>query len=507
MSNDERLRNIDLANPSYLIVSSPEIQPQVANLKAGSSVFVGSGANCKVVLPDENVKQIHCMIWLEPDRTLKVQDWNTGTTFLNEAPVDEEATMRSGDIVTIGNHRLTAVLDAEFHESIAVELLNGGGSLPTEPVASEAFVDVKIRDADQDKGWESHQSANELVAGPQHSFNAGVAEGPSVENKPTGGFEYDLDADFDDRRTDAPGSFDFSYGTPEAFDSNDGFAEDADDETSMLRMEIEQLRFELADRESQIESLQVNNNGSNQEIDEAETLKLVTRLEDLLEELQSSDGRIRGMEELLRVSDHATQAEQEERQELERWVAEIEKRLGDREAETQAELSRLAKRLESAQQESAAAETQLQTLAQTESGADGQQAAVVALSEQVEQLRSKLQEANQENARLQDRPVRDEADADLADKLKQTEAEFVKLRVEYSQERAEMARRHAELEGIRDELEDRLRNGRSVDQSDTRIRAMRDHLKEIHAKEQAEKDEQKASGLGGRIANLLTRLR
>jgi len=70
-----------------------------------------------------------------------------------------------------------------------------------------------------------------------------------------------------------------------------------------------------------------------------------------------------------------------------------------------------------------------------------------------------------------------------------------------------MARRHAELEGIRDELESRLDQPRTADKSDARIRAMREHLKEIHEQEKLAKVDEKSTGLGGRIANLLTRLR
>ena len=111
-------------------------------------------------------------------------------------------------------------------------------------------------------------------------------------------------------------------------------------------MEVDQLRFELAERDAQVQKLSSNRAQPEFDDDENdETVRLVNRLEELLDELQTSDERVRGMEELLRASDQATQAEREERCHLESWVEEIEQRVAQREAESAAELSRLQMRL------------------------------------------------------------------------------------------------------------------------------------------------------------------
>jgi hypothetical protein len=523
MSDDTRLKEIDLENPAYLIVAGSNPTPEVAKLATGSSVFVGSGSNCKIELVDDQVQQIHCMVWLEGDNVLKVQDWNTGTTFLNDSPVTDEMEMKSGDVLTVGSHRLTAVLDREFHFGIAVELLNGGADLGANPESdptsqeqvqeqAEVEAEAEIDEAQQNLESTVQESVATVPVSASVGFSSDLpAEVNCNETGQSSGFTYDIDADLDDSENENHTNFNFSSVPQDlgfAFsDASEGLE---DDELSLMRMELEQLRFELADRESQIQSLKQSQASSNSSdsLNEQETLKLVTRLEDLLDELSSSDQRVNGLEELLRVSDQATAAEKEERLQLEKWVTEIEQRVGQREEESQAEIGRLSRRLQDTTKELEQSANQIQSLA-TNGGnnTDEQQAAVTALAEQVESLREKLRESREENQELYKRPAVAADEVDLADKLKVTEDELVRLKVEMSRERAETARRHAELEGIRDELEERLRNVKSADHGDSRIQTMREHLREIHAKEEAEKADKLTNGLGGRIANLLTRLR
>lgn len=518
MSEDIRLRGIDLQNPAYLIVTGPTSLPEVANLTSGSSVFVGSGSNCKIELVDDQVKPIQCMLWLESSNVMKVQDWNTGTTFLNDAVVTEEIQVKSGDVLTVGSHRLTAVLDREFHFGIAVELLNNDQlhaeshkSPISQPEPDGSAIAGNVAD-DATGELHSNDAASHQLAPTQRSgFSSDLPAQEIVAAAESGGFSYDIDADLDEDEPNGELEFNFgSVSTEFSFSAAASDSDQGDDELSMMRMEVEQIRFELADRESKIEQLQSAQSESHGEdaLGETETLKLVTRLEDLLDELKSSDDRINGLEELLRVSDNATEAEKEERQQLEHWVTEIEQRVGQREAEAQAEISRLSKRLRDAKEESEHSANQLKSLTSNSGSiSTDQRAAVTALAQQVELLREKLKIAREENQQLHQRPALAEGETDLSAKLKVAEDETVRLKVEMSRERAEMARRHAELEGIRDELEDRLKNVRVVDPGDSRIQTMREHLREIHAREEAEKADKRPNGLGGRIANLLTRLR
>ena len=526
MTIDTRLTEVDLANPSYLLISVKDGLPDVVPLKAGSSVFVGAGSSCKIQLKDESVRQLHCMFLLGDNGDLTVQDWNTGATYLNGQVVSEEAVMQSGDMVSIGRYCFTAVLDADFHNGVAVDLLCGDDedgfvNDDAEPedleLASELLTQIEPSAREEpssllELGSQDQSRPDQIEhAAIEAGFNIGddlsVEFDSEAQQTAEIGFKYDIDADLKDGLSDTQAFHTLPASPRISFSSGDV---SGDDETSLLLMEIEQLRFELTDRDSQILALTNDRVSTNQISDneDSDTIKLVSRLEDLLVELQTSDDRIQSLEDLLRLSDDATVAERDERAQMEKWVSEIENRIGQRELESQAEVDRLHKQLQVAKDDSVVLQTQLHSLSVV--GADkGREAeAVTALNNKVEQLRARLQQANERNQELLDRPVLAEEEVDLRAQLLEAKDELAKLRLEASQGRAETARSRAELERMRSEIEQNLsQKQRGGDDADDRIRAMREHLKEIHEQEKASEPEQKTVGLGGRIANLLSQLR
>ena len=138
-------------------------------------------------------------------------------------------------------------------------------------------------------------------------------------------------------------------------------------------------------------------------MDDDESLRLENRLEELLQELQSTDQRVRGMEELLRVSDQATQAEQEERSHLERWVTEIERRVANREAESLAEVQRISTRFEEAKQRLELTELQLKKVIQLKSNDTGDSGNdfLEKLAARVAELQNRLSVALEENGGIE----------------------------------------------------------------------------------------------------------
>ena len=485
MTQDTILSEIDATNPRYLVVASRSEELSVAPLSVGTSVFVGSSSSCKIHLPDESVQQLQCMLFLQADNVLTIQDWNTGETFLNGKCISEETQVRSGDVIMVGQCRLTAVLDAEFHQQFAVELLSENSLDSTEEVSDNT-----------DLTTDSRGEADNAI-----SFDVGGEPDCQRDQAAETGFKYDFDADLkEDSVEDNSLAFKSLPGSGLAFG---GAGDDAS-----VSVEVEQLRFELADRDAQIMVLKQQVASAKQStVDESDTIKLVARLEDLLEELKSSDERVQGLEELLRVSEHATMAEREERSQIDKWLSEVEKRIGQREAEAQAEIVSLTRQVQNAKRDAGVIQTQLESISSVNTDGGKKDDALAALNTQVEELRASLQEANEKNHELLKRTVSDQ-DIDFREKMLEAQDELAKFRLEASQERAEMARRHAELESIRDELEMRIsKPSRNSDESDSRMRALRQHLKDIHAEEKAAKAEEKSNSLGGRIANLLTRLR
>ncbi|MEL7497476.1 MAG: FHA domain-containing protein [Planctomycetota bacterium] len=607
------MSNIDQINPddpAYLIISHKAGSPFTFNLDRGASVFVGSGSNCRLILESPNIQAIHCMIWMDENKRLKVQDWNTGQTVLNNVNLDTEAEFKCGDILMIADYRIIPVLDREFHLGIASELLaqtegwsesRSSDQPPTAPVVEPVHVTPEENfeypslesleqadnsidelsasmlqsyaatesappvsappilatpsDADTTKPAEpmdspepqnvpsSAATANEEVAftgapdlheslepvdvpkdltpsadPPSPEFAADQSKPSTIQSS---GFTYDVDADLNEEQDNgsatefnensfAAGGFKEEF----SIDVHADISSDEDDETTMLRMELEQLRFEIAERDSQIASLKDQREVETTELlDDQQTLKLVSRLEELLDELKHSDERVGNLEELLRRSDEATQAEQEERRQLESWVGEIEQRISSRESEYEAEIEGLQVRLKRTQEQIQESETQFKKLLQSRaSGDQGAQLSdesrelIQACRGQIEDLRAKLEQATEQNTKLQAQVTACGDHGESSETVKQLQDKLVALQVEGSRERAEMARKHAELERIRDELEERLNNAKVIGKSDSRIKAMREHLREIHEQEQIQKEESRKNSLGGRIANLLSRL-
>lgn len=574
-------------DPAYLIVSREGVDPATFMLERGGSVFIGSGSNCRLILEDSVAHPIHCMVWMDESKELKVQDWNTGATILNGKSVEAEAEFRTGDVLVIAEYKIIPVLTREFHLGIATELLDpnkGAKPAAAEPVPtyfSEAMPDVPMIDSsasanecehsideivnevnmvtihEHDTCGDGNQEAEPSMAvatpdvvsldtetdlgavDPEIDEASSISQSSQVPSESvveskltrdieTGDFQYDIDADLKDDPAEVAGNA-FSNGFAGSLD-NDSFSDlpldfatdfgddsEADEEVAMLRLEVEQLRYELVERDSIISALRdAEANESTDVIDDGQTLKLVNRLEELLVELKFSDERVRNLEELLRLSEEATLAEKEERDQLESWVGELEERVDSRGTEYQAEIERLEKRLVQTQEHSSAVENQFKKLLQTRDGNVGAEFSekskelIEECRQQITDLRGQLATASAENDQLKSNLEKfagvDEG-VDFHAQVKELQDKLIAQQVESSRERAEMARRHAELERIRDELEERLSNAKTIGKSDSRIKAMREHLREIHAQEQIEKEEVRQSSLSGRIANLLSRLR
>ena len=501
---DNRITDVDPANPTYLLVSNKDDAPNVFPLEIGSSVFVGAGSNCKIQLQDESVQQLHCMFSFGDDNVLKVQDWNTDATYLNGELVSEETTMQSGDVISVGRYCFTAVLDPMFHEGIAAEILGGTFSNEEDDAIELDLITRSDQDANkQDQIDEADQDsvASGFSVGDEPTNEVDVETKESSETS----FKYDIDADLKEPSAGINGFDSLPTDLGFAFGSDDV----SNDESSLLQMEIEQLRFELADRDSQILALRNEQDDSAKMtmVDDSDTVKMVTRLEDLLVELKESDDRIQNLEDLLQLAEEATAAEREERAQLEKWVGEIENRIGLRQIESEAEVAGLTKQLKIARDDAVVLQTHLHSVATAGASDEKLNAAVDTLNLQVEELRVGLRNAEEENRELLNRPVQSEDEAELRAKLSEALDELAGLRLAVSQERAETARRFAEFESMRIELDKSLPQTARDDSGDSRIRAMREHLREIHEQEQATKAKQKSDGLGGRISNLLARLR
>ena len=530
----------DLIQLPYLLIIDNHNETSRFPLEENSSLFAGSGPNCRIPLSGKNIADIHCMIWSNESCTIQVQDWNTGgETFVNGESISEATALKAGDELQIGEYQITPILTSSQHA--AAMLINKSDSKSTDRVSKAAQPCEEARNSllpNQEKEPGELEkpatvpskltiaatSVDPLETCQEDSSSQGIPTNEPTESQndcwlpeiefPNRNIEKSdsngarsfvaqslQDNDAAKSQIDFESDFETSFEDP----ANDC---DQKEEIEWLKMEVEQLRFALAEQDSNSGVYSEFNTTGNVEslsesddldaLDDNQTLRLVNRLEELLEELRSSDDRVRGLEEVLELSDQATQAEREERLQLVSWVSEIEDRVANRDAESVAELNRVKSQLLDSQSRYRVTQSQLKKLTCTEGKFVTENTAELLseLQEQIENLQLQLTKSNEENEKLQNLPD---------DKMIEMEQQMLEMQVVTSRERAETARQRAELQRLKDGLEQKLANS-GTGEADMRIRAMREHLREIHDAEQIERQEQKQTGLGGRISRLLNRV-
>lgn len=261
----------------------------------------------------------------------------------------------------------------------------------------------------------------------------------------------------------------------------------------LLRAEMTQLQTEVTERDAQLQELR--SGGSSQDAGDtpnvsAEELQtLCTRLEELLAELDQKDDQLDVLQRHLQASEDAAHAEQDERRQLESWVEEIESRITARDREWELKLSEMSMRLTQARTERREAERSV-VAGSDDTRVEALQRVVTELRDEKDVLTGQL-DKERDRIRELERSV-EEASQD-AERLES---------VQLCQERAEVARQRFELEKLQQQMEEQ----KAVEGSDLRIRALRDHLKEVQATEEEQRKEAYEKSLAGRVSRLWKRL-
>lgn len=438
-----------------------------------SSVFVGTGSSCGLSLHGQDVQDMHCMLEFS-DGQLQVRDWHTGTTVVNGQTIEEEVRLEQGDELVVGGNRIR----------IARWLSSESFSVNPEPVV-EPVVDTRLGESLIPSMAEADSPAvsdDEDISPPVEDWSNPVSPDAEFAQLEMDSFAFDPDDEFED--------------SPRLPDANSA---------DPWQLEAEQLRTDLAQRDAEIAELKDQSNREVAEADDETTVRLVGRLEDLLDELQNSDQRVLELEQQLRVSDEANQAELEERQQLESWVQEIEQRVAQREAESQAEMENLRQQLSESRCQVSQAETQIREYLDSHSN---NRAADDVLANQLKtknrELEARVSELTTEVQQQRQMPTGDAGDLDSAQqRIQELEQKMLQMEVETSRERAEVAREKAELRRTQDELERQMRDHSEMSDSETRLVAMRQHLRERYENERAERESRRQRSLGGRISQLL----
>ena len=266
---------------------------------------------------------------------------------------------------------------------------------------------------------------------------------------------------------------------------------------ALLHAEIEDLQAALAQRDA--DGLYERSDQSHIEVAPSQFRRnsddVLQRMQDLIDEANRSDERVAILEEMLYAPEEASRSEKEERNQLEAWVGDIEKRIGQREDEHVAEIEALRQRLE----ESALQQERLQRqLRQAAAGGRAPQQYEETLENckrATKNCRTNLAESTKERLSLEQR----------IEQLAEEKERVIR------DERAVIAQEQAKVSRLRFELSSKLADFEELPKTENhgdketahRIQTLREHLREIH---EQEKKEDKEASLATRLAKLWKRV-
>lgn len=486
---------------------------QYFQLDPESNALVGVGGHCKIRLVGDDIRSLHCILSVKEDGLIEVRDWNTGSTYLNGIAISKPTMMAEEDLLQIGEYEISAVLvddgrrpkvtpknDSQSSESaIEEEQYPDFWTRPERPLESDLQSETNDRVAEEDSTIAVEPIADQQDGVEEFEAPSAVEEPtvdePAMETATVHNVAVPVDAEemhilrmevdqlkFEleqqNSNTDANADEELQSLQMEVDrlkSELDQQRSNSDEESHNLRMEVDQLRAELKQRQS---SSDVNPEFLSRE----QSLLMVGKLEELLAELKNSDIRSRQMEELLRVADQANHDEQQERKHIESWVSELESRVDQREAEARTEIQRLKTLLREAHEIQQKSNECLQGVMSLKTGSGESLPAELAngLYSQIESLQSQLKVAQDEKERL--RQQFDQRNAELVTDIK-AEQELAELQLRVSRERAEISRQRAELTRLKVDLVHRRvaePPETSVFDSQDRVSAMDVHLSALH---------------------------
>lgn len=447
-----------------LMITGPGGLKREHPLEIGRTVLVGGAANMSIELPHESVANLHCSLAAHPTGLI-VRDWGSHSgTRVAGTVVESAAEVHPGDTIEIGPYRLTLMQSAATNELESTSCASGvPESRPTPELTDSQYEHSRDDGSDSlDEFYDPFADLDQLAE--ELSQNGQVLD-PYQANPA------DIAVTNDSSQLTAPE-------LPQRTDSS-----------GLLQGEVDVLLDELACRDDRIRELeqQVGRGGTEPggEISAAQ----LDRMEQLLAELEHGDERVARLEELLAAAEEAGQAEQEERRQLEAWLADIELRVTEQEQQWQAERDSLLRQLEQARELGSAVE-------QSESATDS-----AAVSAPQDAARNRQLEAEIQQLKTAAVDQNDEIERRVAEKV---EAELRAHRLQMAQDHAQLARDRAELQRSR-ELEpvESTPAEVDVDNADQRIKVLRDHLRQIRDDEEQQRREHK---LSHRLARLWARL-
>ncbi len=466
-------------------------------LKNDQGVFVGKSSNCGLQLHDNKLADIHCRIGMEAGK-LRIQNWMSATgTLVNGSEITAEQELELLDVIQVGSHKIRIATSNAAADALVPESAKPAAKAPVAPVPQQ---DDDEDVSDESEGSLSLKDTDSLLESPTESLlrsepdSIGDVDSSSkVSSFKDKDVAMNIDDDLDLNLSIDPESMDldvdfFSLEEEETYDH---------ETVALLQAEIDDLRTALAQRDADHAN---NSHRADDEIASAApeaSDEVLLRMQELIEEANRSDERAALLEEMLHAAEDVSRSERDERNQLEAWVRDIEKRIGQREEEHAAELDALKNRL----QESSLQQERLQKKLRQVATGGGASA-----NKEYEQLLESLQAKNRElETRLSESQKQCVSlEKRLASSTGGQEDQLRGERAKLAQEQAKISRLRYELSSKLAEIEQVPKASNRADQeTGQRIRALREHLREIH---EQEKLEVKESTLATRLASLWKRV-
>lgn len=449
-----------------LTVTNQVGSAQQVELLPNEGVFAGKSSNCRLQLSGEELSDIHCRIELENGQ-VSVQDWMSVTgTQVNGETITAKTQLQPSDVVQIGQHRIQLGAGPGGAKG------NDFDSPSTEYDADFPVVDPAPMPVEDPVSASEDESLEGELADHTPQADSGFAP---LEHASTVDSEaVDIDADF------------FGFEEEETYDR---------ETVALLQAEIEDLQAALAQRDAE----QYNHTGAPEpgESDAAEEASdgTLQRMQELIDEANRSDERVAILEEMLFAAEATSRSEQEERGQLEAWVGDIEKRIGQREDEHKAEIEALHERLKESSSQQDRLHKQLLQAGGGGRAPQGYEETVENLQSLNSELQEKLAESEKCRMTLERRLEQQREDQERA---------LRDERVNLAQEKAKISRMRYELSNKLSDIEEIPKNTNHVDNETAhKIRTLREHLREIH---EQEKEEAKNASIATRLSKLWKRV-
>ncbi len=444
-------------------------------VQANQSVLVGKSSNCGVQLRGHDISDIHCSIGFEEGQ-LWIQDWMTASgTKVNNAPVTSQTFFGQGCVVEIGSYKIQissaqkATLttnsgnDAKhFTAAPHVDEENSIEQSSCKPIQKSAQSTVPV--AKRNALPQNALPQNALPNSEMHHSETPLDDLPASElMAPTDETEH-AHSTFKDTgvvpRMQPGSGIDLLAQEEETYDR---------ETVELLLAEIDDLRTALSQADAQHVSVA---DSLPEDSDDADSDRVLARIQELSEEANRAEERVLLLEEMLHAAEDTNRSEVEERTHLEAWMGDIEKRVGQREAEHAAEIAALRQRLDSADKANAKLQRQVQ-----HTGAEGE-CTDPHDGDVLEQLQ-------RENGELQNTLA--EVTKDLRQLKQKFENQSEESDTALREERAKIAREHADMSRLKyeyaqkiKELEELPASTAHADPSRQSLLEHRQHLRELN---------------------------